>query len=1052
MKPVYIKMSAFGSYANEETVDFTDVNHGIFLITGDTGAGKTTIFDAITYALYDQTSGGKRDGEMMRSQFADEDIRTYVELKFIYDGETYIITRSPRQERISKRKNKDGDYTKTVDQPSVELIMPDGMPYHGKIKETNQKIIDIIGLDVNQFTQIAMIAQGDFLKLLHAPSKERKEIFAKIFNTKIYWRIEEELKYSAKSIYGKLEDNRKDILREMDNVQCIDGSLYETEWSAMARFSESNPEQQIAMVQQIIEEAKQKESNVIKEQNKNQVELNLIITELKQAEETNKLFAALEKEQNRKAELDLIAAEMESLKNRKDLARKATIVEPKEKAFLSKQEERRHCNQRIVDIKDWIEKSKPILESRRQISEAAEAEYKRLNPELAANISKISDFLPKFQLLEEMNAGYKALSRNRQSAKEDFDTISENIKIIIESQNRLNADQQNLKVAAESLQLLTQSVERLGDRKVSLENLLSVMQILQTDRKAYHASEQECHTAEIYTCEKSEYYDTIYRKFIEGQAGILAHELKEGCPCPVCGSTSHPQIASLMDAGVTQKELQNAKSNKETAEKVLENKKNAMYQAKQTYENQRVKAELEGKRSIGSEFNVDQISVDDIKVIINDCTVQFKAETEKKNYAEASKQSYERNEDELKHLKENLEANLQKKESAAIALKEIEIKLAEALADIKNMKASLIYETRQAAEEELAASKARTQSLEIAVADSSKSYQAMLEEISQKKGNLKTEETGLIRLSEDETKLQEDFEQELLRQGFTDISTYHSSIMPSIQIDELDRIYQKYREDVLQIVTSLKHFMNQTVGKSVVNTVAIEEKKTELEATKLRLDELAKSVFGIRSRNEKVILNVERIYEVRKNLKGEYSVINRLEATATGKAGQKRLNFQTYIQRRYFNSILNEANKRLFLMSNGQFILKCRSMEELSNQGEVGLDLDVYSMVNDQTRDVKTLSGGESFMAALAMALGMADIIQNTAGSIHIDTMFIDEGFGALSDETRMQAINILNGLSEGKRLVGIISHVTELKAQIGTKLVVTKNNKGSKVMWEIGE
>ena len=195
-----------------------------------------------------------------------------------------------------------------------------------------------------------------------------------------------------------------------------------------------------------------------------------------------------------------------------------------------------------------------------------------------------------------------------------------------------------------------------------------------------------------------------------------------------------------------------------------------------------------------------------------------------------------------------------------------------------------------------------------------------------------------------------------------------------------------------------------------------------------------------------------RLQNDRKTAREEYRIINRLDATANGKLNRRHMNFQTYIQRRYFNSILNEANKRLFTMSNGQFILKCRDVDELSGQGEVGLDLDVYSMVNDQTRDVKTLSGGESFMAALAMALGMADIIQNTAGSIHIDTMFIDEGFGSLSDETRMLAIKILNELSEGKRLVGIISHVTELKAQIGTKLVITKGEKGSKAKWEIGE
>ncbi len=1052
MKPIYVKMSAFGSYAGEETVDFTEVNHGLFLITGDTGAGKTTIFDAITYALYDQTSGGKRDGEMMRSQFASDDIRTFVEVEFIYNGETYRITRSPRQERISKRRNKDGDYTKTVDQPGVELIMPDGMPYRGKIKETNQKIIEIIGLDVNQYTQIAMIAQGDFLKLLHAPSKERKEIFAKIFNTRIYWRIEEELKNSAKILNGRLEENQKDILREMGLIQCIEGSAYEETWGSMSRFSESDPVSQLSILRQIIDEAKEKEADIAKKQKETQTAINLAITQLDQAKETNRLFLALEKEQDRKALLDSKMDDMEALRYRKDAAKKAAIVEPKEKAYKNKREERRSCEQRITDIRDWLEKSRTILENRRQISETAAAEYKKQNPLLAAKISRINDLIPKYQQLEAVNIRFEAISKERKSAIKAFDTISETMKGMNASQDKLLIDQQKLGTVAERLPLLVSSVEQLVERKGRLESLLTVVETLQAFKTAYHHAEQECVLAEAAARESSELYDSIYQKFIEGQAGILAHELKEGYPCPVCGSTSHPQAAFTADAEITQKDLQRGKKAKEAAQKELEIKKDSMYQAKQTYENQRVKAELEGKRSIRPEFDVDQIETGEMKKLITACTEQLHQESIKKKEAEAAKQSHERNEAELRRLKDGLDEYLQKKESAAEALKEIEIKLAEVAADIKNMKASLIYETKQAAEEELAASRTQTLSLETAMADSTKNYQTMLEETNQKHGNLKSEETSLVRLSEEETKRKGDVEEELLRQGFTGIDPYHASLLSAVQMEALEETYTKYREELIRVENSLNNYMELTSGKAKVETSSIEERKQELEAALVKFNEVSKSIFGIRSRNENIIENVEKLYECRKKLKDEHSIINRLEATATGKAGQKRLNFQTYIQRRYFNSILAQANQRLYVMSNGQFILKCRNMEDLANQGEVGLDLDVYSMVNDQSRDVKTLSGGESFMAALSMALGMADIIQNTAGRIHIDTMFIDEGFGSLSDETRMQAIKILNALSEGKRLVGIISHVTELKAQIGTKLIVTKNDKGSKIRWEIGE
>lgn len=1050
MKPVYVKMSAFGSYAGEETIDFTDVNHGIFLITGDTGAGKTTIFDAITYALFDQTSGGKRDGEMMRSQFTEGDNRTFVELKFIYNGAIYSVTRAPKQERISKRKNKDGEYTKTVDQPSVELVMPNGKPYQEKIRDINQKIVEIIGLDVNQFTQIAMIAQGEFLKLLHAPSKERKEIFAKIFNTRIYWRIEEELKDRSKGLYGKLEDNRKDIIRETQSIQCIKDSAYETDWTAAPAFSESNPELLISLIEQIIEEAMQKEAEISKELGDNQKLLNGVITELKQAEEMNRLFLALEQAQTKMAELDSRKADMEAVKSKIDSAKKAAVIEPKEKAYLNKQKERLECSSRIEDIKQWLSNNEAILTNRKQISELAEAEYKQKSPVLAARISKINELLPTYRQMEIISTEYVILEKKKQSAKEEYEKIVNNIQTAITQQNKLNADQQILKPVADDFLILLQSVEKLTEQKSALEYLLTSLKILQKDRTDWQNCIMEADVLEVLANEKSSIYDIVYQKFIEGQAGILAHELKEGCPCPVCGSTSHPQIAVITDSDISKKELEEAKKAKETAEKELTRKKDAIHQARQNYEKQKTKVEVEGKRCVHSDFDAEHVTWEEINTLLWEYTQQLSVETVKKDQAASAKQSYERNDTDLKKLKEKLDQLLQDKEAAAENLKDLELKLTDVVANINNMKASLIYDTMQNAERELAASQTQTQILEKAMSESTKSYQLLLEETNLRLGNLKTEEIGADRLLKEETKLYEDFDQEISAKGFTDTDVYHSSLLSSEQMELLSRDYQEYREEVIRVENSLQHFINQTTGKTKVQTLTLEEKKVELESVKLQLEDMVKSVFGIRSRNEIALEHGKMLYETRKSMKEEYSIINRLETTATGRGSYKRLNFQTYIQRRYFNLILKEANKRLFQMSNGQFILKCRDIEDLANQGEVGLDLDVYSMVNDQTRDVKTLSGGESFMAALAMALGMADIIQNTAGSVHIDTMFIDEGFGSLSDETRTQAINILNELSEGKRLVGIISHVTELKAQIGTKLIVTKNDKGSKVCWEI--
>ncbi len=230
MKPVKLVMSAFGSYAGQETIDFTDAAQGVFLVTGDTGAGKTTIFDAITYALFDQTSGGSREGDMMRSQYAAPDTPTYVEFTFRYCGNTYTVRRNPNYRRMSRRKNKEGEYTLAKENASVALWMPDGQEFPGKMRETNEKIVEILGIGAPQFTQIAMIAQGEFIKLLHASSKERKEIFARIFDTRAYAAIQIKLREQSKSLYGKLEDNRKLCAHEIKGAAYLPGSKSAAVW------------------------------------------------------------------------------------------------------------------------------------------------------------------------------------------------------------------------------------------------------------------------------------------------------------------------------------------------------------------------------------------------------------------------------------------------------------------------------------------------------------------------------------------------------------------------------------------------------------------------------------------------------------------------------------------------------------------------------------------------------------------------------------------------------------------------------------------------------
>lgn len=1050
MKPIYIKMSAFGSYAGEETIDFTGIDSGIFLITGDTGAGKTTIFDAITYALYDQTSGGKRDGVMMRSQYAGSDVRTYVEFKFLYRGETYIIKRSPRQTRISKRRNKDGEFTETTEPATVTLIMPDGQPFKGSIKETNQKIVDIIGLDANQFTQIAMIAQGEFLKLLHASSKERKEIFGKIFNTRIYWMIEEELKSRAYAVYNELEDNKKAIVRELEDVQCIKGSKLACMWEETGRFTESDSDKQLNLITQIIDEAKEREDEINKSIGICQEEANKINEKIRQAKELNKLFDDLESEQERKKKLDLRKNEMLLVKNQIDWGKKALLAEPKETFYINKKNELAQCGRRIEAIKRWLDENRDNLERLKKDKESKEENYNRQGPLLVSKINNIKELLPKYEQFDKINSELKIIKDNMARTELERRKLSGNIDKARESRENLIKELEELKILADKYTELLHTVRDLTERRDAIRALIDLIRSMKLLFVNYAKARQDYENAkETYESRKRQ-YDELYHSFIEGQAGRLAAVLKEGEPCPVCGSTIHPKKAAVTDSIIDENKLEAAKMLTEKALSVSQNKYDAMQKAMQEYENKRSLAGHEGKKIIDASFNPDNISDAELQAMLNACQKDLDKATFDMNWAKEAGDKYLDNQNRIKALEEALEVYDKEKEETEKAYGELAISYTKADTALNSLKETLVYESKNKAMEELAATQTQLKTLEIDKSEAADMYQAMAEKFAQEQGNLKSEEKSLERLKEEVKAAGDAFYGELARQGFSDEDEYHKASIGSEKIEELNESLQAYREAVIDNNARLENLTEQTKGKTRIRTNELESRQAELSEIMKELDEENKAVYGIRSRNEDIYERLKKLVKAREKTKATYGILSRLSDTANGKLSRRHINFQTFIQRKYFQMIIHEANKRLYTMSNGQFILKCRDMEELSGQGEVGLDLDVFSLVNNQSRDVKTLSGGESFMAALAMALGMSDIIQNTAGRIHIDTMFIDEGFGSLSEDARMQAIKILNDLSGGKRLVGIISHVTELKAQIETKLVVTKDEKGSKARWEM--
>ena len=1069
MRPVKLIMSAFGSYAGKTEIDFTEIPNGLFLITGDTGAGKTTIFDAITYALYDRTSGGIRDGNMMRSQYADETTDTYVEYTFLYQKKEYKIRRNPEYLRLGKRKYADGSPRYVKESPKVELTLPDGSVFKGKKRETDQKIAEITGLDADQFTQISMIAQGEFLKLLLAESKERKKIFSRIFQTRFYYRIQEELKKQAVQLYVQLEQNLQEIKLEMARVEYPSYKLPEKEKAEPESEGQTEGHQMAELIKQwkviagqdipdreriseILNEIIGQGSRWGKECKKEAVQAQTVLEDknrlLKEAEMLNQLFDSHERILSRLEEKVPEKAKYELLTDQIRLGRKAEHVRVEEKRYLeeekrltelkaqerSLQKELQECRNLLQELtesqkeagKEKIEKETALTEKKVRIQDAV-LQYKGLNEkkeELDKLAKEIKNYLNQEKTVQEKN---KIL----QNKHEEINKFLKKYKNIEANVNECKNQKHLIKEKKQQYEELDRQESRKEQLKESCERAKKEADL---EQKNYENAWSE--------------YERKYRKFLNEQAGILALNLEEGEPCPVCGSREHPQIAALSDEAPTQAEVELAKEERDKKEKVRDTKAGkfrdclAGYQAAQEI--------CQTLRKNIEDTPEDMTGTDRNKAMQN--LQQVLTETEEKL------QELEQIAEECKTLKvdqeritdqaEKLEAEKQK---ISQYLTDVKLKHTKIQAEYQATKEKLPYETMEEAQKYLVQI---TEELERV----RKNYETVTGHLTEKQkeekeleGRKMTITASVLQSQEEVQKRKLSYEQVMTDQGFVDEETYHSKCMSEKELEEKEQWTESYQKELQELEANRKLLEQQLEGKERKDTEQIrqeiKEASKELEA--IRKDYM--SLHNSNERNREIRDNLKRNFEKNSGLQKQYEMIGNLSKTANGNlSGSAKLDFETYIQRQYFRQIIRAANKRLVRMTSGEFILQCRDVEKLGSQGQTGLDLDVYHMATDTVRDVKTLSGGESFMAALSMALGLSDIVQNTAGAIHLDTMFIDEGFGSLDDASRDQAIRVLNDLADKDRLVGIISHVNELKEQMDHKLVVKKTDKGSSVSWSV--
>lgn len=928
MKPLKLTMSAFGSYAGKNVIDFTGQQQGIFLITGDTGAGKTTIFDAITYALYNQTSGGERNGNMMRSQYAQPETETYVELEFLYRGQTYRVRRNPDYKITKTLKN--GKIREQKVPHSVELTLPDGTVFPEKKNATDAKIIEILGLTADQFSQIVMIAQGDFLKLLYTKSDERKMIFSKLFRTDIYWKIQENLRRKSMEMDERIQENDRAFEQEKSRIMPL-------------------PESEELPLDELVERLRERLKDALKEQNLRRANVEELNKKITKYEEINKLFVSLEKIRQTGRELEARQVESKERRQQIENALKADKVLVAEQQNLRQQQAVEQSVQAIAKMGETLADDQEMFETLKTQLQEVEAEQKRE----AADIQK------KMLALEQSFPSYEAL-QNARSEEQQAKKVWEDLR----------------KTSEESFHKKEAGIAALKEQQKRQE------QIVEQTKKNWEQTS-------LSASESAKHYEHMYEAFLKEQAGILAENLSAGCPCPVCGSTVHPDPAKLSDHAVTELEVEQAKKTRAAAEE----KRDMAYAA-------------------------------------------FEAEkTEKQKLAQAVEK------EEADFVLEQTIAKQQRKEAEQnyVSLQKI----------AEQIREKLVYPSLAEAKKQYAAMQKALEAAEQEIERKRQKVSELAEAMNTLKGQKLAEEENQKTAKKLAAKTEKEYAKLLEKSGFVSEETYHLAILPERSRSKLEREEKEYESQCLRQQSEQKLLEKQVSGKTYTDTTELNE---QLKAEKQALKETEKTYMELHTayENDRSVLQNCAVYlEKGKKLESEDQVIKSLSKTANGRlSGSAKIDFETYIQRQYFKQIIHEANKRLLTMSNHQFILKLKEEANTGRKTNEGLDLSVYSLVTDSERDVKTLSGGESFLAALAMALGLSDIVERSAGAIHPDMMFIDEGFGSLDAQSRQQAIEVLAELAGDSRMVGIISHVTELKEQIDRKLVVSRTDKGSRAVW----
>jgi DNA repair protein SbcC/Rad50 len=1038
VKPLKLTMQAFGPYAEVETIDFTYLgNRTMFVISGKTGSGKTTIFDAISYAIYGKASGEDRNGSDLRSQFAKDDLNTEVSLDFSIRNKVYSITRSPQQQ---KKKEKGEGLTQVPAKATLYVLDEKGEKtlLASKINDVDEKIKEIMLIDSNQFRQILMIPQGEFRKLLTSDSKDKEVILQRLFHTQIYKMVEEKLKTEASELKKSVEDQvqaRNEAIRRIYAVTNEELKGYLEADSENDTIIMPLLQAEIAGMADLLE----KISFSLKEKEQEQ---DLLKGKLLEAEGILRQLQTKETLTQQKADLESQTETFIEKEKQVRLAQKAAFLAVQEELCQRLKLEVDRAAASAKEIKIEIERLEALLvKHQQQLQLEMDREVQR--QQMLDNINRLINMkedVYSFAALEKEVAVVDATLREtigkHQTSERNLLLLGERVKDLQQQKSVIEQGQLAYVENERHVEKLQAELAQFEKYDLFTSRYIKALQDLKVNTGKYENTVSRYMDAKVLV-------EDLEEKWMHGQASLIAARLQTGDACPVCGSEHHPAPALINDENIPNEEdLKSAKKQAAHLEKVKSEAESIYYQS-QSIEKAQKNAVEEIVREIRS--HRPEFSEVDLHAAKAEVTTKIESLIKTQNGLEEqilqldrTKIELEKKESDIQNLKESIQRFAQMVTELTVQFTEKNTNLTRLMNNIpEDLRSEAAYEKT------LSASKKKYEVLVKQFEEAGKQVQIVKEKLATESARLVDSEKRLLEKQDELSIERVIFKNRLSEQGFENYGVYHSSKKSEQEIREFESEIRNYREELRSITDRLQDLVKllKDVKKPEVAEIKseLEEKAQEIEDLNQRRTDL----FVKKRDNEETYLRIESLNEQMKVLEERYKLIGHLSKIAKGD-NTYRITFERYVLAAFLDDILQEANIRLRKMTSGRFQM-LRKTDRSKGNVQSGLELLVYDQYTSQERHVKTLSGGESFKAALSLALGLADVVQNYAGGVSLETMFIDEGFGTLDPESLEQAIEALVDIQSSGRLVGIISHVPELKERIDVRLEVSAGQTGSK-------